>query len=369
MIRKERRVGTVSRGIRCPIIREGDNLAEIVAQSVLEAAECEGFELRDRDVISITESIVARAQGNYASIDNIAEDVLDKQKVKEEEKAIILKAQKIKEDNKKGFKYFYSEYVNIDLRLAREIVDREDEIISRQKYEEELIRNKNRVEFLEKEYSKGFIYYCDSIRNIYFDNDFDRNKNIVEHENFIKNKDSEITEKRKRRIREILEENNIDCFYHFTDTRNLSSIKSKGGLYSWSYCEEHDINIPKPGGDDTSRSLDCRYGLQNYVRLSFCSDLPMMYRLQQQGYNLVLLKVKIDVATFEDTLFSDMNATDNNHSCGGEVEDLLNVNFKATKKRYVSKADKDFKYHQAEVLIKKKIDLKYIINIDDPIYL
>ena len=135
------------------------------------------------------------------------------------------------------------------------------------------------------------------------------------------------------------------------------------------YCEEHDINIPKPGGDDTSRSLDCRYGLQNYVRLSFCSDLPMMYRLQQQGYNLVLLKVKIDVATFEDTLFSDMNATDNNHSCGGEVEDLLNVNFKATKKRYVSKADKDFKYHQAEVLIKKKIDLKYIINIDDPIYL
>ncbi len=72
---KERRVGTVSRGIRCPIIREGDNLAAIVADSVLEAAEYEGFELRDRDVISITESIVARSQGNYASIDNIAQDV------------------------------------------------------------------------------------------------------------------------------------------------------------------------------------------------------------------------------------------------------------------------------------------------------
>ncbi len=71
----ERRVGTVSRGIRCPIIREGDNLAEIVANSVLEAAEYEGFSLRDRDVISITESIVARAQGNYASIDDIAQDV------------------------------------------------------------------------------------------------------------------------------------------------------------------------------------------------------------------------------------------------------------------------------------------------------
>ncbi len=71
----ERRVGTVSRGIRCPIIREGDNLAEIVAQSVLEAAASEGFSLHDRDVISITESIVARAQGNYVSVDDIAQDV------------------------------------------------------------------------------------------------------------------------------------------------------------------------------------------------------------------------------------------------------------------------------------------------------
>ncbi len=75
MANHERRVGTVSRGIRCPIIREGDNLAEIVTASVLEAAEYEGFALRDRDVISITESIVARAQGNYATVDDIAADV------------------------------------------------------------------------------------------------------------------------------------------------------------------------------------------------------------------------------------------------------------------------------------------------------
>ncbi len=75
MATNERRVGTVSRGIRCPIIREGDDLAKIVADSVIEAAECEGFELRDRDVISITESIVARAQGNYVTVDDIASDV------------------------------------------------------------------------------------------------------------------------------------------------------------------------------------------------------------------------------------------------------------------------------------------------------
>jgi len=71
----ERRVGTVSRGIRCPIFKEGDNLAELVTKSVLEAAEYEGFAIRDRDVISITESVVARTQGNYASINDIAADV------------------------------------------------------------------------------------------------------------------------------------------------------------------------------------------------------------------------------------------------------------------------------------------------------
>ena len=74
----ERKVGTISRGIRCPIIREGDNLANIVVESVLDAATSEGFELRDRDVISLTESIVARAQGNYASVEAIASDVREK---------------------------------------------------------------------------------------------------------------------------------------------------------------------------------------------------------------------------------------------------------------------------------------------------
>jgi len=71
----ERKVGTVSRGIRCPIIREGDDLAKIVVDSVLEAAKSEGYEMRDRDVVAMTESIVARAQGNYASVDAIATDV------------------------------------------------------------------------------------------------------------------------------------------------------------------------------------------------------------------------------------------------------------------------------------------------------
>ena len=74
----ERKIGTTSRGVRCPIIREGDDLAKIVVDSVLEAAESEGFELRNRDVVAITESVVARAQGNYASVEAIAQDVRTK---------------------------------------------------------------------------------------------------------------------------------------------------------------------------------------------------------------------------------------------------------------------------------------------------
>ena len=72
----ERRIGTVSRGIRCPIFREGDDLASLVVDSVLQAAASDdGFAVRDRDILCITESVVARCQGNYAGVEDIADDV------------------------------------------------------------------------------------------------------------------------------------------------------------------------------------------------------------------------------------------------------------------------------------------------------
>lgn len=74
----ERIVGTVARGLRCPIINRGDNIEDIVVESVLKASEVEGFTFNDKDIVSITESIVARAQGNYATIDHIAKDVSSK---------------------------------------------------------------------------------------------------------------------------------------------------------------------------------------------------------------------------------------------------------------------------------------------------
>ncbi len=74
----ERVIGTVVRGLRCPIIKEGDKIEDIVIESVLKASEVEGFTINDKDIITVTESVVARAQGNYASIDNIAKDVKSK---------------------------------------------------------------------------------------------------------------------------------------------------------------------------------------------------------------------------------------------------------------------------------------------------
>ena len=75
---QERLVGTISRGIRAPIIREGDDIAQIVVDSVLNASKSAGFELRDRDVIAVTEAVVARAQGNYATTEDIAKEVKER---------------------------------------------------------------------------------------------------------------------------------------------------------------------------------------------------------------------------------------------------------------------------------------------------
>lgn len=161
-------------------------------------------------------------------------------------------------------------------------------------------------------------------------------------------------------IKRHLTANGVRYFYHFTDKRNLESIRKRGGLYSWQYCEDHDISIARPGGDSTSRSLDRRHGLQDYVRVSFCTDHPMKWILEQQGYDMVLLKVKIDVACLEGTLFSDINATDNNHHHGGTLADLQRINIPATQQNYVSRESDIFKQHQAEVMVKTFIPLEYI---------
>ena len=170
-------------------------------------------------------------------------------------------------------------------------------------------------------------------------------------------------------IKKILQDNGIHYFYHFTARENLSSIIKNGGLYSWYNMQENKRIIPLSGGDDWSHQLDMRHGLQDYVRLSFCDDHPMAFRLMQKGIPLVLLKISIEVATWKDTLFSDINAADSSHRHGGSIEDLKRVNFNAVKRNYVSRDDVDFKLHQAEVMVKTFIPVRYILNLDSPISL
>ena len=181
---------------------------------------------------------------------------------------------------------------------------------------------------------------------------------------------TELTTRQKNdayEIRTYLQANNVRVFYHFTDCENLNSIRRLGGLYSWKYLKDKGIEIPNPGGDDLSRSLDVRNGLPDFVRLSFCDDHPMAWRKHQSGAELVLLRISVDVATFQDTLFTNKNAASNSFSKGGNLEALKKVNIPATKRGFVSRSEGEiFELHQAECMVRTFIPIKYITNIDNP---
>lgn len=166
-------------------------------------------------------------------------------------------------------------------------------------------------------------------------------------------------------ILRLLRDKNIKYLYHFTSADNIPSIKKNKGLYSWDYMDRHGITIPVAGGDSMSRSLDMKYNLQDYVRLSFCQDHPMAYRLRIAGERIVLLMIDIRVAAFAGTQYSDMNATDSRHHHGPSMSDLERVDFSAVKRTYVSSSDPNFKTHQAEVMVKTHIPSEYILNLDD----
>ena len=103
----------------------------------------------------------------------------------------------------------------------------------------------------------------------------------------------------------ILEKYNITKLYHFTDRANLGSIIEHGGLFSWKDCEQKEIRISKPGGSDLSRKLDSREGLQNYVRVSFTTQHPMMYIAMQEDRisNPVILEIDPEVIYWQNTIY------------------------------------------------------------------
>ena len=161
-------------------------------------------------------------------------------------------------------------------------------------------------------------------------------------------------------------ENNISGLYHFTDKRNLKSIKEHGALYSWQYCETNNIDIPQAGGDELSRSLDRRHGVENYVRLSFTKNHPMMHLAQSQGRigNSVILEIDPEVIFWQNTKFANKNAARNGVNIGSNLDDFKKIRFKIVKQQnHFNLAEEDKPFYQAEVLVFEKIPIKYIRNI------
>ena len=169
-----------------------------------------------------------------------------------------------------------------------------------------------------------------------------------------------------QQYKDIIERNNIKCLYHFTDRENLESIISNGGLYSWADCKAKGIDIPKPGGSVQSRQLDTRDNLQNYVRVSFVTQHPMMYVAMNEGRisNPVILKIDPKVIWMEGTKYADRNATKNGAQVGGELSDFERIHFNAVKANKHFDLDEDEQpFFQAEILVKNFIPLEYITNI------
>lgn len=160
-------------------------------------------------------------------------------------------------------------------------------------------------------------------------------------------------------IIDILENNGQEYLYHFTHKENLKQIKELGGLYSWIKLDKMNKPCQHPGSTSLSRSLDVKYGLEDYVHLSFCFEHPMSFRNEK---DIVILLIHPIVCLLPDTLFCNMNATDSEHRLGPNLEDLERVNFYAVTS-HLPKGSKLFKAKQAEVLVKGFIPSRYIVNL------
>jgi len=169
-------------------------------------------------------------------------------------------------------------------------------------------------------------------------------------------------------FQQILKENNITTLYHFTDSSNINSIQQNGGLFSWYYMENNGLQIPTPGGDGFSRQLDRRKGLQDYVRLSFNKNHPMMYVAQRDGRitNPKILEIDPKVIYWSTSKYSDRNAADNSAEIGKNISDFRNISFHiATRNNYIED-EFERKLGQAEVLIKTHLPIDFINNLNNP---
>ncbi len=166
-----------------------------------------------------------------------------------------------------------------------------------------------------------------------------------------------------REFEKILKRHRVESLYHFTDSRNLNSIKKKRGLYSWWRCEQEGIGVSAPGGSDLSREIDKEKGLQNYVRLGFNRNPPMLYVARKRGRieRYKTLKIDPSVIYHRSTCFSDINATDKEAQIGNDLESFKRIRLAIATRRWEDDTEK--RYFQAEVLVEGHVPLDQIINL------
>ena len=166
-----------------------------------------------------------------------------------------------------------------------------------------------------------------------------------------------------------LDTNKVEYLYHFTDKANIESILNSGGLCSWDFCERNNIIIPKPGGSLSSRDLDRRKNLENYVRICFVKDHPMLFVAKSDGriQNPVLLKISKEVIYWNNTKYSDINAVTERiqPKIGNTIDHFTNINFSIFNKNYFDLDYTGKMQYQAEVLAYERIPINYILNIYD----
>ncbi len=231
------------------------------------------------------------------------------------------------------------------------------------------------------EKDKDSIYWC--IKNLNFD--YLHELALISEEKY---KQMQIEEEEKfnlkykkadyQAILDYLKKNNINCVYHFTDSKNLASIIKNGGLYSWYSCSKKGIHIKNPGGNRLSRKLDSRKGLEDYVHLCFHILHPMCIKKEMEaacmtppGY-IIMLKIHPAVFLLKSTLFSTENATNNTTIIGGDASTLNLIDCKifgsydkSSLYDYDEKYREKYRKNQAEILVRTFIPLKYIINIPE----
>lgn len=240
--------------------------------------------------------------------------------------------------------------------------------------EEGFIRNDNLAQNIYKEYSEGKlclkkkeiddileiiqIYFCDENRKASL------KKEAIP---YLKKDNFSVELKREHnQICTYLKDNNIKCFYHFTEKDRIKSIKEFGGLLSYKRCLDEGIVMPVQENMAMSRDIDAKLGLEDYARLSFSKRLPKIIERQKEGAELVMLKISTEVALFEETMFTDIEATHSNLKYGKNFEDLKRVNLKATSKNITDSQDHEYLQSQAEILVKGFIPAKYILNLNNP---